>query len=428
MDLRFWNRTVLLIRHGLLTVLTLLTVELASVQALQAEDWPQFLGPQRNGISAEKGLIDKWPEAGLKVVWRTAGGVGMSGLAIQGERLVTLVQREGQQWLVAHDAKTGKSLWQTELAPEYKNSMGNGPRGTPTIAGNQVFAFTGEGLLIAADVRTGKIAWTQDTLKQLKGKEADYGMACSPLVVGESVIVTVGAPKATLVAYDTMTGKQRWASGNDPAGYSSPTMLKVGGREQLVAYTGASALGLAPQDGKLLWRYPFVTSFDCNIATPLAIDGQVFLSSGENHGSVLLKLAPQGAGFEPEEVWSSLGPKSSLRSEWQTAILLDGNLYGMDNVGGAGPVTHLNCVDAKTGERKWQQQRYGKGNFIYADGKMFLTMMTGELVVIRPSPDRYVELGRMPLIETTRQAPALANGLLYVRDDKEIVCVDVQKK
>jgi outer membrane protein assembly factor BamB len=395
---------------------------------LKADDWPQFLGPQRNGISAEKGLLETWPDGGLKVVWRAPGGVGMSGLSVQGDRLVTLVQRQGRQWLVAHDAKTGQPLWQTDLAPEYKNSMGNGPRGTPAIVGEQVFAYTGEGLLVAADLRTGKIAWTQETLKVLKGKEADYGMACSPLVVGGHVIVTVGAPQATVVAFDAKTGKQAWATGSDPAGYSSPTVLKVGGREQIVAFTGASAIGLGTQDGQLLWRFPYSTNFDCNIATPLAIDGQVFLSSGENHGSILLKLTAKGAGFEPTEVWSSFGPKSSLRSEWQTPILLDGHLYGMDNVGGAGPVTHLNCVDAKTGERKWQQQRYGKGNFIYADGKLFLTMMTGELIVLRPAPDRYVELGSMPLVETTRQAPALAGGLLYARDDKEIVCVDVRKK
>lgn len=427
MDRRIWNRVAAMFLRRVTSLVVLVAAGLTSTSGVRAEDWPQFLGPQRNGISAEKGLVDAWPESGLKVVWRVPGGVGMSGLAIQGERLVTLVQRNGKQVLVAHAALTGKPLWQTELAPEYKNSMGNGPRGTPTIVGEQVFAFTGEGLLVAADVRTGKIAWSQDTLKQLKGKEADYGMACSPLVSGDSVVVTVGAPGATVVAFDKKTGKQQWGAGTDPAGYSSPTVLKVGGREQIVAFTGSSAIGLGPADGKLLWRFPFETSFECNIITPLAIDGQVFLSAGENHGSTLLKLAAKGTGLEPEEVWSSLGPKSSLRSEWQTPILLNGHLYGMDNVGGAGPVTHLNCVEAKTGERKWQQLRYGKGNFIYADGKMFLTMMTGELVVMRPSADRYVELGRMPLIETTRQAPALAGGLLYVRDDKEIVCVDARK-
>lgn len=398
-----------------------------TASAVQAADWPQFLGPQRTGISGEKRLVDAWPAAGLKVVWRQAGGVGMSGIAVQGDRLVTLVQRDGRQWLVAHDARTGKSLWSADLAPEYKNSMGNGPRGTPAISGERVFAFTGEGNLVAAELATGKIAWSHKTVTELKAKEADYGMACSPLVVGDQVIVTVGATQATLVAYDVKTGKQAWVAGSGPAGYSSPTLLEVGGREQIVAFTGGAAVGLAPKTGKSLWQYPFETNFECNIATPIAVGGQVFLSAGENHGSVLLKLAPQGDGFETTETWTSFGPKSVLRSEWQTPIQLGENLYGMDNVGGAGPVTHLTCIDAKKGERRWQVARFGKGNFIAADGKLFLTMMTGELVVMRASPERYEELGRMALLETTRQAPALANGLLYVRDDREIVCVDVRK-
>lgn len=412
--------------HGWLVGLVGALVVTGSME-LRGDDWPQFLGPKRNGMSAEKGLVEAWPEGGLKVLWRAPGGVGMSGIAVQGDRLVTMVQREGRQWLVAHDAKSGKSLWQTDVAPEYKNSMGNGPRGTPAIAGDRVYAFTGEGILVAADLRDGKVAWSQNTLKQLKAKEADYGMACSPLVVGDLVIVTVGATQATVVAFDARSGQQRWSAGQGPAGYSSPALLNVGGREQVVAFAGAAALGMEPKSGKLLWEFPYETNFECNIATPVAIDGRVLLSSGENHGSVLLQFAAKGEGLEPSEVWSSFGPKSSLRSEWQTPVVLGGYLYGMDNVGGAGPVTHLNCVDAKTGERKWQQQRYGKGNFIYADGKLFLTMMSGELVVIRPTPERYVELGRMPLTETTRQAPALANGRLYARDDQEIVCVNVSK-
>lgn len=421
------NRAFSKTRRARYVFLPAIAVVLLALPNVRAADWPQFLGPQRNGLSSETGLVDAWPAGGLKVVWRVPGGVGMSGLAIQGDRLVTLVQRDEKQWLVAHSAATGKPAWQTELAPAYENSMGNGPRGTPSIVGERVYAFTGEGILVAAELKTGKIAWSRHAVQELKGKEADYGMASSPLVVGNQVLVAVGTPGASVAAFDTETGKLLWKAGDDPAGYSSPTLLKVAGKEQIVAYTGASALGLAPTSGKTLWRYPYETNFACNIANPIAIDGQVLLSSGENHGSVLLKLNPRGDAFEPEEVWTSQGPRSTLRSEWQTPILLGGHLYGMDNVGGAGPVTHLTCVDAKTGERKWQQTRYGKGNLIYADGKLFLTMMSGELVVARPSPDKYVELGRMPLVEMTRQAPALANGLLYVRDDREIVCVDVRK-
>jgi outer membrane protein assembly factor BamB len=392
-----------------------------------AADWPQFLGPSRNGISAETGLIDKWPEGGPKEVWRAPGGVGMSGLAIKEGKLLTLVQREGQQWVVAHDAQTGKSVWQTPLGSEYENQMGNGPRATPTISGDRVFAFSGEGILAAVGLADGKLLWSHHVVKELKGKEADYGMACSPLVVGEDVIVIAGAPNAAVAAYNAQSGKLAWTAGDDPAGYSSPTLLKVGGQEQVVAYTGASAIGLTPQGGSLLWRFPYETDFNCNIATPLAVDGKVFISSGENHGSALLTLKPAGQTFDAEEAWTSHGAQSVMRNEWQTSILLDGHLYGFDNVGSAGPVTHLTCVNAATGKRAWQQARFGKGNLIAADGKLFCSTMKGELIVVRATPEKYDELGRATVIGTTRQAPALANGLLYLRDDKEIVCLDLRK-
>jgi outer membrane protein assembly factor BamB len=176
-----------------------------------------------------------------------------------------------------------------------------------------------------------------------------------------------------------------------------------------------------------LWQYPYETNYECNIAIPLSIQGQVFISSGENHGSVLLSLKPKGDGFDVKEIWSSQGTKSVLRNEWQTSILLDGFLYGMDNVGGAGPITHLTCINAATGKPAWQKSRFGKGNLIEADGKLWITTMAGELVLVRATPKGYEELGRKELIGTTRQAPALAGGLLYLRDGKEIVCLDVRK-
>jgi outer membrane protein assembly factor BamB len=252
-------------------------------------------------------------------------------------------------------------------------------------------------------------------------------MACSPLVVGDNVIVIAGAEKAAVVAYNAKSGQVAWTAGDDPAGYSSPALLKLGGKDQIVAYTGVSAIGLAPQGGELLWRYPYETDFNCNIAVPLAVEGKVFISSGENHGSALLNLKPAGKSFNVEEAWTSHGASSVMRNEWQTSILLDGHLYGFDNVGSAGPVTHLTCVEAATGKRVWQQTRFGKGNMIAADGKLLISTMKGELVVVRATPDKYDEIGRATVIGSTRQAPALANGLLYLRDDKEIVCLDVRK-
>jgi outer membrane protein assembly factor BamB len=389
--------------------------------------WPQFLGPHRNGISSERNLLESWPSGGPKEVWRATGGVGMSGLAISRGRLITLVQTEGQQRLVALEAETGKPLWETSIAPAYSNSMGNGPRATPAISGERVFAFSGEGVLAAVGFSDGRLLWSHNLVEELGGKPADYGMACSPLVDGEQVVVTVGAPGAAVVALDAASGKTVWKAGNDPAGYSSPALRNVGGQRQIVTFTGSSVLGLAPSSGTVLWRYPFVTDFDCNIATPLAIGDDVFVSSGENHGSVLLRLKPSGDAYEASSVWTSQGPRSVLRNEWQTSILLDGHLYGFDNVGSAGPVTHLTCVSAATGQRVWQQLRFGKGNLIAADGKLFISTMNGELVVVRVTPEGYQELGRATVVGPTRQAPALAGGLLYLRDNEEIVCLDVRK-
>ncbi|MBC7856878.1 MAG: PQQ-binding-like beta-propeller repeat protein [Pirellulaceae bacterium] len=401
-------------------ITSLLLAILASTAS--AADWPQFLGPARNGISPETGLMKAWPKDGPKEVWRVKGGVGMSGIAVSGGKAMTLVQRDSKQWLLALDAKTGKTLWETPLAPEYENQMGKGPRGTPAVSGDQVFASTGEGILIALSVKDGKILWQHNPIKELGGTPADYGMACSPLVVGSQVIVTPGAAGAAVVAYDAKSGKIAWKTGDDPAGYSSPALLKVGGKEQIVVFTGASAIGVQPGSGELLWRYAYETEFDCNIATPLAVDGRVFISCGENHGCVLLDVA----GKEPAIIWESQGTKSVFKNEWQTAIQLGGHLYGFDNVGSAGPVTHLACINAATGVPVWQKSRFGKGNLIAADGKLFLSTMQGELVVLSATPKGYEELRRKTILGTTRQAPALSSGLLYLRDDKEIVCLDVR--
>ena len=412
--------------YALTLTMFVLLVAGATVLSAAESDWPQFLGPDRNGISSETAIIDQWPTDGPKVLWRAPGGGGMSGLAIQGGKLFTMVQRDGEQQLIALNATTGKPLWSTPIAPTYKNQMGNGPRATPTVAGGRAFVFTGEGILAAVNVADGKVQWSHNVLSELKGESADYGMACSPLVSGDLVIVTAGAPQAAVVAYDIKSGKQAWTAGDEAAGYSSPALLKLGGKEQIVVFTGASVLGLAPTKGTLLWQFPFVTDFGCNIATPLAYRDQIFISSGENHGCALLALKPGDSGLKTTEVWSSLGPKSVLRNEWQTSILLDDHLYGFDNVGGAGPVSHLTCINAATGERAWQKVRFGKGNMISAAGKLLIVTMEGEFVMAKASPKAYEELGRAPVLGKTRQAPALANGLLYLRDDKEIVCLDLR--
>ncbi len=394
---------------------------------VRGADWPQFLGPNRDGKSAETGLANSWPAGGPREVWRKAGGAGMSGFSIVDGQALTLVQRDGSQYLISVDAKSGEQKWQSKLAPQYRNQMGNGPRATPTVADGSAYAFTGDGVLAAVSVKDGSVIWRKEAVRDHGAKVADYGMSCSPLVVGENVLVTIGAPRATVVAYDRKSGDVAWTAGTGaPAGYSSPALRKVAGKQQVVLISGSAAMGLAPETGDLLWRHRYVTDYDCNIATPLAVDDNVFISAGENHGSVLLQLKPTGTGFSTSTVWASNGGGAVLRNEWQTSIQLGDHFFGLDNVGSAGPVTHLACVNAKTGEPVWREARFGKSNLIYADGKLFMTTMKGEIVLVAANTDGFKELGRAKVMGMTRQAPALSNGLLYVRDDKELICFDVR--
>ncbi|QDU97256.1 outer membrane protein assembly factor BamB family protein [Lignipirellula cremea] len=391
----------------------------------QAVDSPQFLGAQRNGISAEKGVLPAWPADGPEVLWRSPVGEGMSAVAVAGDKVVTLRQIGGNQEVVALDAQTGDIRWRTPVGNAYENSQGDGPRATPTIAGERIFVFTGDGVLGAFQLSDGAKIWQKNVVMENRGQTADYGMACSPLVAGDLVIVQAGAPNATLVACDAATGEQKWKAGDGPAGYSSPVLLNVGGRQQIVALAGSQALGVS-LEGKLLWEYDFETAYECNTASPIAIDGMVFLSAGENHGSVLLELRPRDDVFQPTEKWESLRGGSVLRSEWQTPVLIDGYLYGFDNVGSAGPVTHLTCLEAATGKRMWQETRFGKGNLIAVDGKLLMTTFTGELVLAKIDPQEYKELGRTRLTGPTRQAPVVANGRIYLRDNREVVCLSAK--
>lgn len=420
-----WN--LMNFQKRILDSIVLIVALTATMPFVFAGDWPQFLGPQRNGHSDETGLIDQWPEAGLKVVFRVPGGVGMSGVSVAGNRVVTLVQDASAQSVICLDANTGNKIWSTPIAPAFKNAMGNGPRSAPALTSDQGFVFTGEGLLAAVDLDSGEKQWEVDVIEEFGGKPAEYGMASSPIFHQGLVIVTAGCPNATVVAFDCKTGEHRWSVGQDRTGYSSPTLLRVAQETQLVVYSGTALLGIDPTEGVLLWRYAYETDYDCNIAMPINVGDDIFISSGENHGSLLLSVSKQGTSYEVEERWASQGRKSVMRNEWQTSIHLDGVLYGFDNVGSAGPITHLTCVDAETGGRKWQESRFGKGNLICADGKLLITTMDGEFVMAKASPDGFAEMGRQKLIGMTRQAPSLANGKVYLRDDTEIVCLDLRQ-
>lgn len=395
---------------------------------LQADDWPQFLGQKRNGQSAETGLLTRWPAAGPPVLWKRALGVSMSGVAVHGLHAVTLFQDDRQQYVVCLNATDGSEIWRAALAPPFENAMGHGPRATPTISGSDVFAYSGEGILAAVNRDDGKVRWSVNVPVVLGGRPSEYGMSCSPVVHDQAVIVHAGTSTAAVAAFERQSGRLLWQAGTGAAGYASPVVMELAGKSQLLAFVGAGLLSLDPASGSLLWSHPFATDYDCNTANPVQLDAQsVLISAGENHGSVILTVQNDGGQLRPQESWSSTGRESLLRAEWQTPVLVDGHLYAFDNLGSAGPITNLVCIRLSDRRLMWKKDRFGKGNLIAADGKLFVTTMQGEVIVIKASPDAYAEMGRMTLLETTRQAPTLASGRLIVRDHREVVCVDIRE-
>ena len=421
----FLERFNMRLRH--LWLSSAFVVVVAAVEA-RAEDWTQFLGTHRNGVSSEKSLISEWPAGGPSIAWRTPLGVSMSSVVVSGGQAFTLFQDESDLYVVALNAADGKELWRTKFAAAYENAMGNGPRATPTVADGKLFVFTGEGILAAFNLKDGKELWKVNVPSTLKGEASEYGMSCSPLVVRNMVIVHTGSSDAAVAAFDTKTGKTLWKSATGKAGYSSPVLMSIVGKEQVVTLTADGAFGLEAADGQVLWKFPFPTEYDCNTACPVQLgESEVLISAGENHGAAVLQIAKTGESFSAEEVWSSYGKDSQLRAEWQTPVIHDGYLYGLDNSGSAGPITNLVCIRLKDHETVWQKARFGKSNLILADGKLFLTTMNGEVVIVEASPKEFNELGRATIMETTRQAPTLSNGYLFVRDDKEVICIDVRK-
>jgi outer membrane protein assembly factor BamB len=390
-------------------------------------DWPRFLGADGNGVSTETELLDQLSVETVKVRWRVPGGVGMSAIAIAEDLAITMWNTESEQLLVALNIDDGKAIWTTSIARDYKNSQGDGPRATPTIADGRVYAFSGDGMLAAVDLKSGKVVWKIDAMGETDAKPAEYGFSSSPLVTQKHVVVHVGANRGAVAAFNKNDGSLAWTAGSGAAGYSSPTLLDVAGEQQIVSLVGSGVIGIDPQSGQQRWSYDFKTPYDCNTASPIVIDGNIFISAGENHGCVCLNIQNNGDQYEVGETWSSVDTKSVMRNEWQTSVVVDDFLYGFDNVGSAGPTTHLSCIKASTGEVVWRKTRFGKGNLVLADGKLWITTMDGELVLVKADPKEFQELGRIKLFGKTRQSLSISGGRGYVRDDAEVLCLELRK-
>jgi outer membrane protein assembly factor BamB len=392
---------------------------------LGAADWPHWLGPNRNGASPETGLLTTWPKDGPKVLWKVTGGEGYSSIAVAGGRAITQVQHDGNEYVLALDAAKGTKLWETKIAPAYKNSFGDGPRATPTIEGNSIYVYSPSGLLACLDAQKGDIVWSVNLLKEFNAKAVTYGLSASPLVEGDLVYALPGGKGAGVAAFDKKTGKLAWKTGDDHAAYASPMSVTVGGQKQIIFYNASGLLAVTADQGKELWRVAWKTDYDCNICTPLLIGKDLlFVSSGEGNGCVLYKLSAAA----PEVVWESKGPKSVMLTYWANAVEHNGYLYGISGEFNETKM-HLNCVDLKNGKLMWSQKNVGKATLALADGHLFITTKKGDLILAAANPTKYDEKARVHMLgEKNRTMPTIAGKRLYLRDLQSIYCLDIAGK
>jgi outer membrane protein assembly factor BamB len=394
---------------------------LGEAAAQSAGNWPQWRGPKRDGISTETGLLKQWPENGPPLVWKATGaGNGYSSVAIANGRLYTLGLRGDREFVIAYDVANGKEVWATPHGGAFRNDRGDGPRGTPTVEGNRVYALGGNGDLSALDTATGKIVWTMNVLTKFGGEQITWGISESPLVVGEKVLVNPGGPGASIVALNKKDGSLIWKSQSERAGYSSAMVLEAVGTPQVVFFTSTRAVGLDLKDGRLLWEYGKPANRVANSATPIVRANRVFISSDYGTGGGVVEIKANGKDMAAQELYFT----KDMRNHHSSSVLVGDHLYGFSG-------SILTAMKFDTGEIAWKDRSVGKGSLVYADGHLYLFSENGVVGLAEATPTGYVEKGRFRIQQDslpTWTHPVVAGGRLYLRDQDTIYAYDVKAK
>ena len=375
--------------------------------------WADFLGPGRLGHYDQKPILTQWPAGGLPRLWKQPVGGGYASFTVANGVAFTMEQRRGNEVVAAYDLGTGRERWTHSWKALFEEVLGgNGPRATPVWDDGRVYALGATGELRCLDAATGKPLWNKNILTDSGAANLQWGMSGSPLVVDGKVIVTPGGAHGnSVMAYDKLTGQRVWGSLDDQAAYASPALSTVGGRRQLLVMTARRAVGLAVEDGRLLWEYPWVTQMGINAAQPFAVGAnRVFLSSGYGHGASVLELSPQGDGFQTRTIWTN----TRMKNKFNSAVLHEGYLYGLDE-------GVLACVEAESGERKWKDGRYGYGQLLLASGYLVVLSEEGDVALVRATPEKFQEVARFSALEgKTWNIPAIGDGVLLVRNEVEM--------
>ncbi len=390
-------------------------------------DWPQWRGPDRTEVSRETGLMKEWPESGPNRLWMTdRAGLGYAGIAVVGDTVYTMGARGEEEFLIALNVSDGTETWATSMGPPLSNRWGDGPRGTPTVVGDRVYAMSGKGDLICADATDGNLIW-KASMGDFGGEIPQWGYTESLLIDGDKLICTPGGKKGAIVALNPMTGKLVWQSKDftEGAQYSSVIVAEHNGERQYIQLTMQKVVGLEAATGDVLWTtdWPGQTAV---IPTPIFHDGLVYLTSGYNVGCRLIKLAPQ---HKVVAVYDN----KTMKNQHGGVVLIGDHIYGYSD--GLGWV----CQDFATGEEVWKEKdKFGKGCLTFADGRLYLIdEKSGEVAIIEASPAGWSEHGRFTLEPQTQKRspsgriwthPTVANGRLYLRDQELLFSYDIADK
>ena len=388
----------------------------------QAQEWPQYLGPERDGRYSGPPLSTSWPGDRPATLWTRAVGEGFAGPAVAGGRVLLFHRVGDREVLEALDALTGRPLWRHDYPTAYRDDFGfdEGPRAVPVVAGDRVFTFGAQGQLHAVSLETGASLWHVDTQARFGFRKGFFGAAGSPLVDGDRVIANIGADDAGIVAFDAASGAVLWTATSDEASYSSAVAADLGGVRHAVFFTRNGLVGLDPASGEVRferrWRSRLGASV--NAATPLVVDDLIFVSASYRTGAAVFRVA----GSELTPLWSS---DDALSNHYATSVLHDGYLYGFHGRQEYGP--SLRAVELRTGNVQWSVDGFRAGSITLAGDRLVIVRETGELVIAEASPDGFTPLARAPVLPPVIRAyPAIAGGLLYVRNGDTLVCLDLR--
>jgi outer membrane protein assembly factor BamB len=380
----------------------------------QGEDWPQFLGPGRNGVYAGPP-----PRSASAAIWKIDVGQGFSAPVVARGHVILFHRRENRAIVESLDAATGKRVWATEYPTDYRDDFGfdEGPRATPAIAGERIYTFGAEGVLQSLDFATGKRIWSVDTKQKFGPDKGFFGAVCSPLVENGRVLMNVGGPNgAGIVAFDAASGKTLWTATNDEAGYSAPVTTTINGVRHALFFTRAGLVDIDPETGKIRFQFPWRSRSHAsvNAAAPLVAGNLVFLSASYGTGATLLQIDGSGA----KQLWAS---DDALSSHYSTSVYRDGYLYGYHGRQEYGQ--SLRCVELKTGKVQWNADGFGAGTVTLAGDRLLLVRENGELMLAPASPKEFKPLAHAQLLPpVVRAYPALADGKLYVRNERMLAC------